>query len=297
VLALVTRHVRRPAAQPAEDGLHHEALARAVVDEIARQLGRPCRLDDFHATRTGSLIVRVGGDRDYVAKLPLQPSTEPRLRESARALQALGQMPWVTPFLYARWPTLVLTGTASDRFYSVETTVPGQDGASILKSRGRADELILSAERFLAKLQKASLDGSGAGPARWEAPFASAVERVAQLAHRAGESTCYRELVEDLKARLAAQPIGSVYSHGNFWLGNAPTGNHASARGSGSDSAGGCSRRQYSMLSRLATQCHRPLLVLLLPVSSAGGAAPVGGWRSTKMVAPNAPSSSRRAFS
>jgi len=204
-----------------EDLLEHRKLAAILTKDIERRLGTPCDLVGVHATRTGSLTVRLqAGDRFLVAKLPLQATTEPRLRRNAQALKALGQRDWVTPFLAARWPALVLVGTASDRFYSVESRIPGQDGALILKEHGSTEELILSAEHFLLKLQKASLATSDKGRALWETPFAAAAERVEQLAKGAGEPQTYQRLIACIKARLAAQPLPSVFTHGNFWLGN-----------------------------------------------------------------------------
>ncbi len=216
VLSLLTR---RPGDRRA-DALLHRTLAKSVVDDLSRRLGTPCDLVDVHATRTGSLTVRVRADRFYVAKLPLQASTETRLRQNAEALKALGQLGWVTPFLSARCPALVLLGTTSGYFYSVESGILGQDGASLLRARGCADELILSAEHFLVKLQKASLKVSTAGPPQWEMHFESAVERVERLAKRAGGTQDYHQLISDIRNRLAEQQLPSVYSHGNFWLGN-----------------------------------------------------------------------------
>jgi len=200
----------------------HSTLASSVVDDLSDRLGMPCDLLDVHATRTGSLTIRIRADRLCIAKLPLKPATEPRLRQNAQTLTALGQLSWVTPFLSARCPEFVLAGSASGNFYSVETTVPGRDGASILKSGGVPDEMILSAERFLSKLQKASMLAAGQRqPSRWEEPFASAVARVAHLARQAGAAQPYERLICDITNQLSAQSIPSVYAHGNFWLGNA----------------------------------------------------------------------------
>jgi aminoglycoside phosphotransferase (APT) family kinase protein len=210
---------RHSAVRPA-DVSFHSTLAKSLIDDLSGRLGKPCNLIDFHATRTGSLTVRIRADRSYVAKLPLQASTEPRLRQNAQTLRVLGQFSWVTPFLSARCPALVLLGTASGYFYSVETTVPGQDGASISRAGGSAEEMILSAAYFLSKLQKASLEVSTLAPPSWEPSFESAVERVEQLAKRAGSARDYDRLVADIRNRLSAQPIPTVYSHGNFWLGN-----------------------------------------------------------------------------
>ena len=220
VFSRVTRRARGPEAG-AEDELEHRRRAAILIHDMARRLGKPCDLLGLHATRTGSLTVRVqAGDRFLVAKLPLHATTEPRLRRNAQALKALGKRSWVTPFLSARWPALVLVGTASDGFYSVESRIPGQDGASIMKEHGSTEELVLSAEHFLLKLQKASLATSDKGRALWEAPFAAAAERVEQLANGAGEPQTYQRLIACIKARLAAQPLPSVLTHGNFWLGN-----------------------------------------------------------------------------
>ena len=199
----------------------HASLAKSVIADLSGRLGRPCDLVDVHATRTGSLIVRIRADRSYVAKLPLRPVTEPRLRASAHTLDALGRASWMTPFLSERCPALVLTGTASGYFYSVETAVSGQDGATILKSGGgTADELIVSAEAFLSKLQRASM-GSTEPRHRWEEHFDPAVERVAQIARRAGSAQAFDRLVSEIRMCLSTRPIPTVYSHGNFWLGNA----------------------------------------------------------------------------
>ncbi|HTG90402.1 MAG TPA: aminoglycoside phosphotransferase family protein [Vicinamibacterales bacterium] len=195
----------------------HTRLAARVVEDLSRHLQRSCHLDDIHLTRTGSLIVRVHADRSYVAKLPLYATTEPRLRRSADALKTLAQAEWITPFLAGRCPAIVLTGKASGFFYSIETAVPGQDGASILKTGGTADEMILSAERFLSKLQKASGNRQSHG---WQEHFGRAVTRVSGLAARAGVERAYTTLIADLRTRLSLRPPRAVYSHGNFWLGN-----------------------------------------------------------------------------
>jgi aminoglycoside phosphotransferase (APT) family kinase protein len=219
VLARLTRGTGLSQVRPS-DALLHMSLATSVIDDLSRRLGTPCELIDVHSTRTGSLTVRIRADRFYVAKLPLQASTEPRLRQNAQALNALGQVRWATPFLSTRCPALVLLGTASGHFYSVESGLPGRDGASLLRARGCADELILSAEHFLVKLQKASLKISREGPPQWEAHFEAAAERVARLAKRAGGVHDYHQLVSDIRKRLAEHQIPSVYSHGNFWPGN-----------------------------------------------------------------------------
>jgi aminoglycoside phosphotransferase (APT) family kinase protein len=202
------------------DGVVQRELADGVIEDLSRRLGSACALVDYGATRTGSLTIRLRADRPYVAKMPLRASTAPRLRLNAQALQLLGQLQWMTPFLAERCPVLRLFGMASGRFYSVETALPGRDGASILRTRASADELILSAERFILKLQKASLAESADRPL-WQAEFDAAVDRVARLAERAGAAEHYRRLVSCVRNRLAVQPIPSVYSHGNFWLGNA----------------------------------------------------------------------------
>ena len=218
-LSLVTRRRVSPARH--EDAAFHRTLTDSLINDLSRRLETTCELIDYRATRTGSLTVRVRADRSYVAKLPLQASTGPRLRLNAQALTLLGRLGWMTPFLADRCPVLVLISTASGYFYSVETALPGQDGASVLRTRANVDKLILSAERFILQLQKASLVDSEPTSALWEAPFQSAVERVARLAAYAGEAEGYQQMVSYVRTRLAAQPIPSVYSHGNFWLGNA----------------------------------------------------------------------------
>jgi aminoglycoside phosphotransferase (APT) family kinase protein len=219
LLARVARRRRNRPTRPSEIAFQ-QTLATALVQDLSRRLGTPCDLVNFHATRTGSLTVRARADRSYVAKLPLHASTEARLRQNAQALQTFGQSSWLTPFLSARCPALIALGTASEYFYSAETALPGQDGATLLKARGNADELVLSAQRFLVRLEKASLKPAPVGPPRWDDRFASEVERVAHLARRVGETEAYRDLVSFLRIRLAAQPVPSVYAHGNFWLGN-----------------------------------------------------------------------------
>ena len=92
----------RPGA-PALDPAWLDGLARGVLDDVSSRLGKPCDLVDFRATRTGSLTIRLRADRPYVAKMPLQASTEPRLRQNAETLQALGRLGWVTPYLTARY--------------------------------------------------------------------------------------------------------------------------------------------------------------------------------------------------
>ena len=220
--SLLARVTGRQDPQAAEaDVSLHASLAKSVIVDLSGRLGRSCDLVDVHATRTGSLIVRIRADRSYVAKLPLRPVTEPRLRASAHTLDALGRASWMTSFLSERCPALVLTGTASGYFYSVETAVSGQDGATILKSGGgTADELIVSAEAFLSKLQRASM-GSTEARHRWEEHFDPAVERVAQIARRAGSAQAFDRLVSEIRMCLSTRPIPTVYSHGNFWLGNA----------------------------------------------------------------------------
>jgi len=217
VLARISGLGQSPASR---ESLHQE-LAGSVVKDLSGRLGRACDLIDFRATRTGSLTIRIGADRPYIAKLPLRASTEPRLRQNAQSLHALSQKKWATPFLLARLPAPVCVGMASGYFYSVETTVPGQDGASILRSGGSPDELILSAERFLSKLQKASADAARAEHSSWEAPFEAAGKRVETLARRAGGARSYTRLFCAVTNQLSRQPVRSVYSHGNFWLGNA----------------------------------------------------------------------------
>jgi hypothetical protein len=185
----------------------HTRLAARVVEDLSRHLQRSCHLDDIHLTRTGSLIVRIHADRSYVAKLPLYATTEPRLRRSADALTRLAQAEWMTPFLAGRCPAIVLSGKASGSFYSIETAVPGQDGASILKTGGTADEMILSAERFLSKLQKASANRQSPG---WQEHLGRAVTRVSGLAARAGVERAYTTLIADLRTRLSVRPLRAV---------------------------------------------------------------------------------------
>jgi aminoglycoside phosphotransferase (APT) family kinase protein len=220
VLARIIR-LGRSIVPTANDDASHAHLATSLVDDLARRLGKPCELVDFRGTRTGSLTVRVRADRPYVAKLPLRASTEPRLRQNAKTLGALGEARWITPFLSDRCPAVILLGTVSGHFYSVETTIPGQDGASILKAGGSPEEMVLSAERFLSKLHKASVDTAIAGPGRWEDSFESAIQRVERLATQADCRQAYGELICAIRNDLSAQPIPSVYAHGNFWLGNA----------------------------------------------------------------------------
>jgi aminoglycoside phosphotransferase (APT) family kinase protein len=218
---VLTRFIGRTRFRPSTaDVSLHVGLAKRVVEDITSRLGQPCDLVDVNATRTGSLTIRVQADRAYFAKLPLQASTEPRLRQNAHTLQSLAQATWMTPFLSSRCPTIVLTGTAENHFYSVETGVAGRDGATILKAGGSSHDMILSAERFLAKLQKASAQTESLRRPRWEEGFASAVQRVEQLAAQAGSADAYNQLIRDIKARLSKQVVPSVYSHGNFWLGN-----------------------------------------------------------------------------
>ena len=211
---------RRGVPLPGADPSKLASLAAGVTDDLSTRLGRTCELGDFRATRTGSLTIWVRGDRDYVAKVPLQARTEPRLRQNAETLRELGQLGWVTPYLAARCPSFVLTGTASGGFYSVETAVAGQDGASLLRDGGSPEEMLLSAERFLLKLHKASAR-TAAGPPDWEAPLEAAAKRVEALARLAGAGRAYAALVCDITNRLSREPLPSVYSHGNFWLGNA----------------------------------------------------------------------------
>jgi aminoglycoside phosphotransferase (APT) family kinase protein len=219
VLARITGR-RRPPPEPAADPLFLGALSSAVAEDVSRQVGRPCEVADFRATRTGSLTIRLTSNRLYVAKVPLHATTEPRLRKNADTLEALGQQSWVTPYLSARWPGLVATGTASDHFYSVETAVAGRDGASMLKDGSGPEEMILSAGRFLSKLQKASLQADPGAP-RWEATFESALRRVETLAKRAGAARSYARLVCDITNQFSGRSLPAVYAHGNFWLGNA----------------------------------------------------------------------------
>ena len=217
-----TRFIDRTRFRPSTADLSlHLGLAKRVVEDMTTRLGQPCELVDVHATRTGSLTIRVDAGRAYFAKLPLQASTEPRLRQNAHTLQSLGQAGWMTPFLSTRCPTLLLTGTADNYFYSVETAVTGQDGATILKSGGSSHDMILSAERFLVKLQKASAEMPGPGGPRWEDGFESAVRRVEQMTARVRSAEIFTDLVDDIRTRLSRHVVPSVFSHGNFWLGNA----------------------------------------------------------------------------
>jgi aminoglycoside phosphotransferase (APT) family kinase protein len=220
VFARIARHAGLlPRGPHAETSDAHANLAKTVIDDVSARLGTRCELESFHATRTGSLIVRIAGERAYVAKLPLQPSTEPRLRKSAEALDALGTMPWMTPYLADRCPKIVLTENVSGRFCSVETAVPGLDGGRMLKAGCDPQQLVLSAQRFLAALEKAStapLEHPG-----WRKHLQAAIERVERLAERAGCRTGYLTLVSDVFAKLRAYQLPIVYAHGNFWLGNA----------------------------------------------------------------------------
>ena len=181
----------------------------------------PATLIDFHATRTGSLIVRIRADQPTWQSCRCRPSTEPRLRENAQSLKALGQANWMTPFLLGPVPCSRAVGNSFGHFYSVETAVSGQDGASILRAGGNADEMILSAERFLSKLQKASVGSPR--PNRLHdgrRPFSQRLRRVERMAKRAGSAHTYGRLIADISSRLSAQILPTVYSHGNFWLGN-----------------------------------------------------------------------------
>lgn len=205
---------------PPADAALLSALPGGLIEDLSARLGQQCSLIDCRTTRTGSLVCRIRADRAVVAKLPLRPSTEPRLRQNVQTLRTLSQRDWVTQFLAARLPAFVLTGTTSGYFYSVETAVAGVDGAAILKAGGSANEMMLSAEYFLSKLHKASLAGPGSEAPAWNVSFESAVECVRQMAVRAGSADTYDHLIADMRARLAAQPIPSVFSHGNFWLGN-----------------------------------------------------------------------------
>jgi aminoglycoside phosphotransferase (APT) family kinase protein len=216
VLLRLTRR-GRAFRQPA-DPASHAALADRLVADLSARLGHACSLIDCHATRTGSLTCRIRADRMYVAKLPLRASTEPRLRLNAQALSGLHRAKWLTPFLAARLPAVVHLGTVSGHFYSVETAIPGRDGASILKEGGTAHQMVVAGAHYLSNLHKAS--AADARASAWEAPFESSVKDVRELAIRAGSADAYDRLIAHLKRRLAAQPIAPVYSHGNFWLGN-----------------------------------------------------------------------------
>jgi aminoglycoside phosphotransferase (APT) family kinase protein len=217
VFARLARHAGLLSRESEESA--HARLAKTVIGELSHRLDTRCELAGFHATRTGSLIVRINGGRDYIAKLPLQPSTEPRLRRSAEALNALGARPWLTPYLAAACPQIVFTGPVAGRFCSVETAVAGVDGGRMLKAGCNPHDLVRSAERFLSALAKAStspLDHFG-----WRKPLQSSIERVERMAERAGCRAGYLSLVSAVYARLRAQPLPNVYAHGNFWLGNA----------------------------------------------------------------------------
>jgi aminoglycoside phosphotransferase (APT) family kinase protein len=204
-----TRHGQRSA---------HATLAHSLVEDFSARIGQRCSLLDCRATRTGSLTCRLRGDRLYVAKLPLRPSTESRLRLNAETLSALGRVDWVTPYLSARFPAIVHLGTISGYFYSVETAVAGHDGAALLKADGAVEDMILDTAHFLAQLHKASMVDSRSRA--WEGPFESWVGEVRELAVRAGCAPTYDQLIADIRSRLAAQPVASVFSHGNLWLGN-----------------------------------------------------------------------------
>jgi aminoglycoside phosphotransferase (APT) family kinase protein len=211
----------RARAQAADVSLHG-TLAKNVIAELSDRLGHPCELVDLHATRTGSLIVRIQADRAYIAKVPLLETTAPRLWRSAQVLQTLGSAEWMTPALAARCPSIVLCGTSSDHFYSVETAVPGNDGASMLKAGSpHRKDMIVESARFLADLQRASYARQTPELEGWQPHFDLAVARVEELAARAGAAPIYRALVADLQSDLAAHRLPAVYSHGNFWLGNA----------------------------------------------------------------------------
>lgn len=217
---VLSRITRRP-HHPSGDALFHSTLANGLVDDLSSRLGTPCALTSFQATRTGSLVVRVRADRPYVAKLPLRATTEPRLRKNAETLEALGRAGWITSDLSASIPAILLRGTVLDHFYSVETAVTGKDGASI--ARAAADQYVLlgSAAGFLAELHRASARATHASRAAWEPAFEASVDRVERLAVDAGAGRAYRALVSAIRHRLAAHPLPSVFSHGNFWLGNA----------------------------------------------------------------------------
>jgi len=240
VLARLTGRTRSAGQNVDVSG--HGQLAKTVIDELADRLGQRCELRGLHATRTGSLIVRIvatGGECTYIAKLPLLATTAPRLQRSARILDTLGNANWMTPALASRCPRIILCGTASGLFYSVETAVAGNDGASILKAgRTNKNDMILESARFLADLQRASRhhDGSTGTTSDthaserhdWQPHFDAAAARVGELADRAGCVSIYRELLAEIRAELAAHRLDAVYSHGNFWLGNAlfDDGNH-----------------------------------------------------------------------
>ncbi len=208
---------RRP--EPPDDTFYHSTLANSLVDGLSSRLGKPCALIDFQATRTGSLVVRVRADRPYVAKLPLRATTEPRLRKNADTLDSLSRAAWMTPDLSASIPVIVLRGTVLEQFYSVETTVSGKDGASLARAGASQEALVRSAAGFLAELHEAS--ARMAAEAAWRPAFEASVGRVERLADKAGAGTPYRALVSTIRHRLAAEPLPSVFSHGNFWLGNA----------------------------------------------------------------------------
>jgi aminoglycoside phosphotransferase (APT) family kinase protein len=209
----------RRAAPPQQESQEHRALAEAVASDVSDRLGRGYRLTDYRATRTGTLVIRLRGDESLVAKLSLRPANDPRLRHSATALDGLHACGWITPFLADRCPRILATGSVSNQYYSVETAVSGQDGLSLLNTKVSVLELIDSAEQFVLKLQKASLDDEGPGQ-EWQADFEAAAARVAQLAELAGQGRRYAELIAAIRARLGAQAVPSTYSHGNFWPGN-----------------------------------------------------------------------------
>ncbi len=194
----------------------NRALADEVASDVSRRLSRDYRVTDHRATRTGTLLVRLHAQESLIAKLSLRPTNEPRLRHSADALKTLHTGAWVTPFLADRCPRVVSVGTASGHYFSVETTVPGHDGLHLLKTKVNALELVLSAERFILKLQKASLNANQA----WEADFEAAAERVARLADLVDRRARYTELVTEIRSRLDGRAVPSAYSHGNFWPGN-----------------------------------------------------------------------------
>jgi hypothetical protein len=198
----------------------HRALADAVGADVSRRRSRTYHVTDCRATRTGTLLIRLHADDSLIGKLSLRPANEPRLRHSAETLAGLQASDWLTPFLADRCPRIVAAGTASGHYYSVETAIPGQDGLQLLKTKVGVQELILSAEQFALRLQKASLPDAGSAPRAWAADFESAVERVARLAAAAGGGPRYAELIADLRASLDRQPIPGTYAHGNFWPGN-----------------------------------------------------------------------------
>ncbi len=210
----------RPERQTGSDAGLDPSLLDALLREASQRLGRQFRVTDQRASRTGCHIVWISSDEPYIARVTVWDPAEPRLRGNVTALSAVHAAPWLNARLAEQIPRVLVSGRVRERFYSVETCLPGAPAADVLRSGQDVTRVTRAATLFLIDLHVASRQDVVVDQTLWDDRFSPIIEQVGLLLGNHGGARGYSKVASYLQRELMNQALPLVFAHGNFWIGN-----------------------------------------------------------------------------